>query len=243
MKDFLQQVFDLKRKVNSRYSLRSFAKFLNISPSMLSQILSGKYSITPKTESLILRKLSSNENYKVFVEKYVSENDITQQLQPYLFSKQDFESIQKWYFPIVLNYMTLVAPQSCIAELCKLIHISDDEFHRLMKLLVDSKLVTWKNNRWNVNYENMSSLGIKNTTQGLIDIQKNFCEFSKEQILINNFDRRDNSVMVIKTKTSDLSYAKEEILKFRRKLATQLEKRSKNNSDCVAVLAISLNQL
>lgn len=38
----LNSEFDRRRSINSRYSVRAFAKFLNVDPSFLSKVLGGK---------------------------------------------------------------------------------------------------------------------------------------------------------------------------------------------------------
>ena len=41
-RDILSDQFNVRRKVNARYSLRAFARDMSISPSRLSEVISGK---------------------------------------------------------------------------------------------------------------------------------------------------------------------------------------------------------
>src|SRR4029450_8911369 len=53
----LQSELHRRRAANARYSLRSFARFLSLDHSTLSQILRGKRRVTPRNVRAIGRKL------------------------------------------------------------------------------------------------------------------------------------------------------------------------------------------
>ena len=53
----LQTEFDRRRTTNARYSLRSFARWLSVDHSALSQILRGKRRLTARTVRTLGRKL------------------------------------------------------------------------------------------------------------------------------------------------------------------------------------------
>ncbi len=60
--DFLtQQLFERKKK-NNQFSLRAFARILEISPSQLSGLISGKKNLTPKQAAHLIEKLELNED-------------------------------------------------------------------------------------------------------------------------------------------------------------------------------------
>jgi transcriptional regulator with XRE-family HTH domain len=69
----LQSELHRRRAANARYSLRSFARFLSLDHSTLSQILRGKRRVTPRTVRAIGRKLGLGA--AVIAEHCASEND------------------------------------------------------------------------------------------------------------------------------------------------------------------------
>ena len=71
--DLLQSEFDRRRTANTRYSLRSFARFLSLDHSTLSQILRGKRRVTPRNVRAIGRKLGLTA--AVIAEHCATEND------------------------------------------------------------------------------------------------------------------------------------------------------------------------
>jgi len=63
----LQQTLFSKQQKNKRYSLRAFARDLKISPSFLSEVLSGKYGISKQLASQIADRLGfTNEEMQHF---------------------------------------------------------------------------------------------------------------------------------------------------------------------------------
>jgi transcriptional regulator with XRE-family HTH domain len=69
----LQSEFDRRHTANGRYSLRSFARFLSLDHSTLSQILRGKRRLTPRNVCAIGRKLGLAA--AVIAEHCAAEND------------------------------------------------------------------------------------------------------------------------------------------------------------------------
>src|SRR5947209_19732207 len=64
----LRSEFDERCRRNPRYSLRAYAKFLDLDPSALSRILAQKQDMAPKTCLKVLRKLGlSGPAQRIFV--------------------------------------------------------------------------------------------------------------------------------------------------------------------------------
>src|ERR1700733_9160194 len=66
--EFLQAIFDERKKKNSRYSLRSFARSLGMTHSYLSSLLSGKKAptLTRSNEIALKLRLDSQESELFF---------------------------------------------------------------------------------------------------------------------------------------------------------------------------------
>jgi uncharacterized protein (TIGR02147 family) len=56
-RNILSDQFQLRRRVNPRYSLRAFARDISISPSRLSEVISGKGELSREKAEIITRKL------------------------------------------------------------------------------------------------------------------------------------------------------------------------------------------
>jgi len=74
-RDILKREFELRSSRNARYSLRAFAKFLGISQSRLSEILSGKQGLSRAWAEKLSEKLNHNiEERKVFADLVEAEH-------------------------------------------------------------------------------------------------------------------------------------------------------------------------
>lgn len=105
--EFLNEEYQKRKQRNPNYSLRSFAKWLSISPAQLSQMLSGKRSITLKTLKKINDRLalSPQDNRELMQsllteKKYIAHRPsrTTQQLKD-----DEFALIADWYHLAILS--------------------------------------------------------------------------------------------------------------------------------------------
>jgi len=99
----LDQLYLEKKKANPRHSLRAFAKYLDLSPSMLSRLMSKKIHFTEKMFRKILPKLSlSFSEQKNYLEKYLkTKNDPAS--NGHYFFPEDVESFYRDLFSLFLH--------------------------------------------------------------------------------------------------------------------------------------------
>lgn len=74
-REILQSEWDRKRKLNSKYSLRAFARDIQISPSRLSEILNRHYGLSRKAAETICTKLNLSEREReIFCDQVESQH-------------------------------------------------------------------------------------------------------------------------------------------------------------------------
>lgn len=98
--DKLKEIYDSKRKANSRYSVRAFARHLNMSNSALSQIMSRKRLVGPALAKKLEQKLDIR--FSVSPQK-TKKTDIH-------FKELDIKNIKPnlpWYFITVLELLKI----------------------------------------------------------------------------------------------------------------------------------------
>lgn len=79
-REILQFDYEAKKKKNSRFSMRSYAKMLGISSGRLSEILSGKSPLTEKKARSIIEKLSlDTQDKQYFLRLVENENHFRSQ--------------------------------------------------------------------------------------------------------------------------------------------------------------------
>jgi uncharacterized protein (TIGR02147 family) len=87
----LKKELEKRQKNNPAYSLRSFAKFLEISPAALSQLMSGKRGISVKRLSKVIEKLSLPPSELKSLIK-TKEDRVSSVLK-----EDEFKLISEWY--------------------------------------------------------------------------------------------------------------------------------------------------
>ncbi len=103
---FLSEQLSLRKKKNPLYSLRAFAKTLEVSPSHLSNILTGRKSLTPKLAHQIFHRLDVDQFLaQDLLQKIVSDGDGNNfKNEPYEILPDDqFKIISDWEHFAILS--------------------------------------------------------------------------------------------------------------------------------------------
>ncbi|MBD65127.1 MAG: hypothetical protein CME62_07970 [Halobacteriovoraceae bacterium] len=108
------------KKRNSSFSLRSFAKFLEMSPSSLSLILKGKRPLTKDAATKFIGKLNLSDDEKEIFLKHVvdfeyfrlnetekKERSLKQKIEFKQLKDDEFKLISDWYYLVILNLTEL----------------------------------------------------------------------------------------------------------------------------------------
>lgn len=105
--DFINSEYQKRKERNPNYSLRSFARWLSVSPAQLSQMMTGKRSITLKTMKKINDRLGlSPASSQDLVQTLLKQKNI---LQPDAVRKvkdlkeDEFRFVSEWYHLAILS--------------------------------------------------------------------------------------------------------------------------------------------
>src|SRR5262245_19891132 len=101
----LAQELKVRQARNSRYSLRSFARDLNVSVTALSDVLSGKRSFSHKNAEKVIQKLGwSPVQSQIFLADLAhSERPTPQKIAEMQLQDDQFHFISEWYYFVILN--------------------------------------------------------------------------------------------------------------------------------------------
>lgn len=241
--DFLKSEYNRRRLKNSRYSLRKFALDLNVSAPVMSRILSDKIIVSKRTLKTISNKLAlpSNlieETNASEAKKLMRENGIS-----YL-SLEQVKLIKSWYFPAICEAITLPEFKHDTKWLAQKLNITLPMVNECIDLLTECNLISLdSDNKWILKHQEISSLAIQPTKTELMQLQQDFFNRSSQTIKSYPIEERDHSTIVISIDDELLADAKLRIKKFRRQLATYLEKKSKTKKNSVYQLSIGLSPL
>lgn len=103
-KEVLQNEFHLRRERNPNLSLRSFARWLGISPAQISQVMSGKRRLTPKMAGKIARRLDLSPLERLeFVQQTNQDFIENVPLSKESLNEERFQLIAEWYHFAILS--------------------------------------------------------------------------------------------------------------------------------------------
>jgi transcriptional regulator with XRE-family HTH domain len=148
--EFICQEYALRKKRNPNFSLRAFARWLDISPGQLSQMMTGKRTITPETLKKIGQRLGlSPAEKKLLMSSLMKDHGFIEggEIKSGLNLKDDqFRLIADWYHIAILSLSKIKGAQADPRWVARRLGISMEEAHgallRLQRLgLIETKPV------------------------------------------------------------------------------------------------------
>lgn len=233
-KTLRERLDELKLK-NSSFSLRAFARLLEISPASLSEFLNGKRVLSEKMIKKIALKLSlSPSEYTELTNKINNDKNKTSNTEQSLNLKDKVQLQNDQYFLVAdwhyYSILCLVETENFVKDyewIAKRLNTSASKvkecFERLLRLgyLEFDKL-------GNLHYKDVeiqTSEDIPNTS--LKRRHKENFEAATEQLYIDDVTKRDYSFMTLSIDPNQLPEVKRRIRKFQDELESFLEKGSK----------------
>ena len=221
IKNYLNNVLEDRIQKNPRYSLRAFAKNLEENPATLSQILSGKRSITDKRlkkfaarldltpEELLQECGEGTDNYKVLTVDF-------------------FKVISDWYYDAILELTKVANFSSSTRWISKTLGLDYNQtkvaIERLKTLdLLDTSI----KNDWIDNSEkNLVSFDSDYSSVALRKYQKQILEKSHESIDLHQRGVREHNSFIIGCDKNLSGEIHKKIQAFQLELAEYIETNS-----------------
>lgn len=239
--------FDRRKAINPRYSLRAYAKSLNLDVSVLSRILTNKSPISTKILTKIAIPLSiTPEEFKKIENELLqnkksrraspnTETSAIQQLQV-----EEFKIIQDWYNYVILELTNLADFEPSAEWISKKLSISEPDAQLALERLVKlNLLIQTDDGKFTASGNFTTGIQDSFTTVAMRMRQKQVLQRAIEAIDLIDFADRDQSAVTIAMDTALIPEVKDKIKKFRRSLATYIYKKSKNKNR-VYEISISL---
>lgn len=217
---WLQRQFTERCKRNARYSLRAFAKYLNMDASSLSQILSGKRPLSKKTMQAICDKLSATpkdlKNFGILSSK-ATDADYDQ------VNLDRFSVMAEWYHYAILE-MTFVSgfkadPKWIARKLSITVEEAKAAIDRLKRLglLLEENGSLIKASKFLTNHADV------NTSAAHRELQKQVIQKALLAVDECPAEEKDITSMTMAIDMSNIDKARDLIRKFRRDLCALLE--------------------
>lgn len=211
---WLQQEFAERCRNNDKFSIRAFAKFIEIDSSALSQILSGKRKVSDKMMQKFFQKLGSRPG--------MDKKDSS--LQNYAVMQGDlFAVISDWHHLAILDLTLLKSFKNDPEWIANKLEITRDEavlaIARLKRLgmLVERNKKLAKDRPLYTNYQEGE------TSEAHKEYQRQVIKQALKAVDHCPQDRKDITGMTIAANSKKIQAAKLMIKKFRRELCQFLE--------------------
>jgi uncharacterized protein (TIGR02147 family) len=229
LQDLLKTELAVRCEKNPRYSLRSFATSLQLSPAFLSKLLKGERRFTTRTVDLLAKQLMLNPDQIAFYKNRLNKKNGSQVEAPEIAYRQisldQFQLISDWYHFAILELVTVENFDESPAWIAKRLNLNQhqvsealDRLHRLGYLERDAKgrLILVEENRTVIGPEIAGPATHKQQTQIL--------EKSIQALQEVPIAHRSQSSSTMAIPSNRIDEAKEIIQEFRRRLASLMQR-------------------
>jgi uncharacterized protein (TIGR02147 family) len=256
MKDSVSQMLagELERRQehNKNYSLRAFARDLEISPAFMSYLIKGERSLSPDTAAVLAKKMKwSSHDSRLFVSLCRYQSSQSEPGRSLI--KQDLESIKKnftkfdtlktdqfniiadWYHLAILELIEIEGFSSNPTWIAQHLGISVADAARALDRLIRLKLVTTLPDG---SLQKLKNIGVLDTpSEALRKFHQQHLKHAYRAIEQVAFEKRHTSGTTVAIDPKNLDEAKTLIKEFRAKLSALLSEGDKTQ---VYHLAIQL---
>ena len=223
----LQNELSKRCRSNSRYSLRAFAKMLELDPSSVSQILSKKRRASPQMMDKICAKIG-----------WPMSSDASLPVQNFSLLSQDaFAAISDWYHYAIMDLTLLKSFKNNMSWIAKRLGISTTEARIAVDRLKRLELLVEKNGKLEKKQQQYVNYLEGQTSEPLKEYQRQIIKKALEAVDGCPAESKDITCITIAANPKKLALAKNKIKKFRRELCAFLED---GEGDSVHVLALQL---
>jgi len=236
--NILMNELSLRRLKNSRFSLRAFARLLDMSPAHLSSLINGKKNLTPKQAKKIVTKLnlSDSESHALVQDIAGLQTDAFQLPDLQLLTDDEFKLISDWYHMAILSLGQIPnrAHAHWIADQLEIDPaIAWDAFYRLQRL----GLLSVKKGKFSQTSKPLTTKA-DIPSKAVRKYHAQTLRLAAEKLESVATEKRDFSAITMAVHPSKIAKAKKMIHEFRQKLCAELE--SSPNPSEVYTLSIQL---
>jgi uncharacterized protein (TIGR02147 family) len=231
--DLIREEYGQRRKRNSSYSLRAFARDLEVSVGALSEILANKRKLTPKSTRKILPHLNLSPIKKDAFLKNVLHSYGGDSMTPanvaneVLLAEDHFQFISEWYHFAILSLLKLDEYIEDPAWIAARIGIQTFEAKNALSRLQRLGLIIKKNGR------SVRQIPAYTTTNdvpsaALKESHRQTLEQSIESLFRDAVDIREITSTTMAIDRSRIREGKELIMEFRKRFQALMEDGQKN---------------
>lgn len=232
IREALQREFMNRCRKNRSYSLRAFAKHLEMDQSYLSKLLTGKREFSLKTSQDIWQKLGLT---KQFAKQ-------SQPTMPYLNLMDDeFEVISSWHYFAILELMKTKSFKGDVKFIAARLNLHTHEVEVSLKVLERLQFIRRERNKWVLIARNNTWTNNRTTSFARKKLQREILELSLRALENVPLEKREHSSTTIAIDRKRLPEFKEKLKAFHKEISHYMQPANKDdNYNEVYQISISL---
>lgn len=249
--DLLTRIFEEKKSKNKRYSMRSFANYLEMDPGLLSKYLNGKREIPTTFLESRADLLGIDEKELENIKKEIESKEVIKSFRlknpKEEYTQVDIihrDVIQNWQYYAILELMKVKSFRPEVSWVAQELHLREDYTKKLIDDLVTAKLLEIKEDGNWLDLTDGSSthaLSDEDINMANKESQRRILDLAKLAIDEVTPEYREQSSMMMATNKKKIKEAKILIRDFRRKLCDFLEDLDEGEEyDSIYQLSLSL---
>lgn len=230
----ISEEFEARCARNPRYSLRAFARFLEIDPPALSKILNGQRGLSPKSALAIADRLSlGGPRRQLFVDsaealhgRSRASRDLARQRlrnfeTPFTRLGEDtLEVLRDWHHFAILELVGMPSFRGGIPEIAEQLGLSPAEAAASVERLVRVKCLEMRDGTY-VSREPFTWGPDGITSETLCDFHRGFLDRARHSLTAEDSERRDHSTLILAVDEARLPQMRAFIRKFHKEFLAE----------------------
>lgn len=232
LRDLLKTEIVRRCEKNPSYSLRAFAKSLNLSPAFVSKLLKGDRPFTAKTIDHIAAALALNPEQVLAYKGRLKKKGTLEERDPGYrqIGLDQFQFISDWYHFAIMELVTVegfkASPAWIAAKLGINVHQASDAFERLIRM----GYIQETEGKYILVEENNTTIGPEIAVPATRRQQTQFLEMAIQAIHETPIEKRSQTTSTMAIPSDRIGEAKEIITEFRRKMANLMQRPGERDS-------------
>ena len=256
--DILNEQLEVRSAKNGNYSLRAFARDLELSPSRLSQILNKKKGLSEKAAEVIALKLGLNarerdyfvlsakaQHSRSLKDKASATQDLTAIFTPKLLSKaldnHEFELAHSWYHMAILELLELRDCEHSVEWFAKKLKLKKIIIKNALERLEKIGWITIQNGSYRASFEsNVSPNDLP--SDAIKKFHDDMLKKAETALFTDNIHEREFQNMTLAFSQAQMQEAKAAIRSFQKEFAKKFYPETQDR-DSVYQLSVQLFRL
>lgn len=226
----LKEELSLRQRNNPRYSLRSFARDLDIHSSTLSQVINNKRNLPFKKAQSVVDALDLNPIERtMFLNSFyktktkIDEIEIVNLTDSHIVANSCYKVLAEWEHFAVLELFDLNAFEVTIESIQKKLDVTKTRAEVVLKNLIDAELLSYdsESGQYSKTHENISTTEDQ-SSKALRKSHQEMLAMASQKIEEIPLEFRDYSSVNVSVDQSKMPEAKSIIREFRKKMMALL---------------------